>query len=166
MTQALVALGPDRLEVQEVTLRPLGADDVRVRIAGVGVCHSDLSMVNGTLRPSYPMVLGHEAAGVVIEAGADAGVAVGSRVVLNWAVPCDTCWHCTHGQPWLCSTIEGTTGTPGGTLADGTAYDACLGLGAMAEEVVVPAAAVVPRRGRTPAAPEARRTGPGRARGR
>jgi S-(hydroxymethyl)glutathione dehydrogenase/alcohol dehydrogenase len=144
MTQALVALGPDRLEVQEVTLRPLGADDVRVRIAGVGVCHSDLSMVNGTLRPSYPMVLGHEAAGVVTEAGEDAGVAVGSRVVLNWAVPCDTCWHCSHGQPWLCSTIEGTTGAPGGTLADGTAYDACLGLGAMAEEVVVPATAVVP----------------------
>src|SRR4051795_2077838 len=144
MTQALVALGPGRLEVQEVTLRPLGETDVRVRIAGVGVCHSDLSMVNGTLRPSYPMVLGHEAAGTVSEAGTAAGVAVGTRVVLNWAVPCDTCWHCTHGQPWLCSTIEGTTGAPGGTLADGTAYDACLGLGAMAEEVVVPAAAVVP----------------------
>src|SRR3954471_465945 len=144
MTQALVALGPDRLALQEVTLRPLGDEDVRVRIAGVGVCHSDLSMVNGTLRPSYPMVLGHEAAGTVTEAGASSGVAVGTRVVLNWAVPCDTCWHCTHGQPWLCSTIEGTTGTPGGTLADGTAYDACLGLGAMAEEVVVPAAAVVP----------------------
>jgi S-(hydroxymethyl)glutathione dehydrogenase/alcohol dehydrogenase len=144
MTQALVALGPGRLEVQEVTLRPLGENDVRVRIAGVGVCHSDLSMVNGTLGPSYPMVLGHEAAGVVIEAGGAAGVAVGTRVVLNWAVPCDTCWHCTHGEPWLCSTIEGMTGTPGGTLADGTAYDACLGLGAMAEEVVVPATAVVP----------------------
>jgi len=144
MTQALVALGPDRLEVQEVCLRPLGEADVRVRIAGVGVCHSDLSMVNGTLRPSYPMVLGHEAAGTVSEAGAATRVAVGTRVVLNWAVPCDSCWHCTHGQPWLCSTIEGTTGAPGGTLADGTSYDACLGLGAMAEEVVVPAAAVVP----------------------
>src|SRR3954471_16818673 len=150
MTQALVALGPDRLEVQEVTLRPLGAGDVRVRIAGVGVCHSDLSMINGTLRPSCPMVLGHEAAGVVIEAGADAGVAVGSRVVLNWAVPCDTCWHCTHGQPWLCSTIEGSTGGPGGTLADGTAYDACLGLGAMAEEAVVAASATVPLPGDVP----------------
>jgi S-(hydroxymethyl)glutathione dehydrogenase/alcohol dehydrogenase len=144
MTQALVATGPGRLEVQEVTLRPPGPDDVRVRIAGVGVCHSDLSMVNGTLRPSYPLVLGHEAAGVVTEAGDRAGVEVGSRVVLNWAVPCDVCWHCTHGEPWLCSTIEGTTGTPGGTLADGTTFEACLGLGAMAEEVVVPATAVVP----------------------
>jgi S-(hydroxymethyl)glutathione dehydrogenase/alcohol dehydrogenase len=69
VTRALVASGPGELEVQEVSLRALGEDDVRVRIAGVGVCHSDLSMVNGTLRPSYPLVLGHEASGVVIEAG-------------------------------------------------------------------------------------------------
>src|ERR1700754_1074866 len=113
MTLALVALGPDRLEVQEVTLRPLGEGDVRVRIAGVGVCHSDLSMVNGTLRPSYPMVLGHAAAGTVPGRGDASGVAVGTRVVLNWPVPCDTCWHGAHDQPWLCSTIEGTTGSPG-----------------------------------------------------
>ena len=144
MTRALVASGLGELEVRDVTLRAVGDGDVRVRIAGVGVCHSDLSMVNGTLRPSYPLVLGHEASGVVIEAGASAGVDVGQHVVLNWAVPCDTCWHCTHGQPWLCSTIEGSTGSPGGTLADGTPYDACLGLGAMAEEVVVAASAVVP----------------------
>jgi S-(hydroxymethyl)glutathione dehydrogenase/alcohol dehydrogenase len=150
MTQALVVTAPGRLEVQEVALRPVGADDVRVRVAGVGVCHSDLSMVNGTLRPSYPQVLGHEAAGIVTEAGPAAGIALGSRVVLNWAVPCDTCWHCRHGEPWLCSTIEGLTGTPGGTLADGTPFEACLGLGAMAEEVVVPARAVVPLAGDVP----------------
>jgi S-(hydroxymethyl)glutathione dehydrogenase/alcohol dehydrogenase len=144
VTRALVATGPGDLEVQGVRLRPLGDDDVRVRIAGVGVCHSDLSMVNGTLRPSYPLVLGHEASGVVTDAGVRTGVEVGRHVVLNWAVPCDACWHCTHDQPWLCSTIEGSTGTPGGTLADGTPFDACLGLGAMAEEAVVPATAVVP----------------------
>jgi S-(hydroxymethyl)glutathione dehydrogenase/alcohol dehydrogenase len=144
MPQALVVTGPGDLEVQDVSLRALGNDDVRVRIAGVGVCHSDLSMVNGTLRPSYPLVLGHEASGVVTEAGPDTNVAVGQHVVLNWAVPCGTCWHCEHGEPWLCSTIEGITGTPGGTLADGTPFQACLGLGAMAEEVVVPATAVVP----------------------
>jgi S-(hydroxymethyl)glutathione dehydrogenase / alcohol dehydrogenase len=144
VTRALVASGPGELEVLDVTLRPLGDNDVRVGIAGVGVCHSDLSMVNGTLRPSYPLVLGHEASGVVTEAGPLARVEVGRHVVLNWAVPCDTCWHCTHDQPWLCSTIEGVTGTPGGRLADGTPFDACLGLGAMAEEVVVAASAVVP----------------------
>jgi S-(hydroxymethyl)glutathione dehydrogenase/alcohol dehydrogenase len=101
-------------------------------------------MVNGTLRPSFPLVLGHEASGVVVESGRDAGVPVGRHVVLNWAVPCDSCWHCVHGEPWLCSTIEGKTGAPGGTLGDGTPFEACLGLGAMAEEVVVAADAVVP----------------------
>jgi S-(hydroxymethyl)glutathione dehydrogenase/alcohol dehydrogenase len=144
MAQALVVTGPGELEVQDVTLRPLGEDDVRVAIRGVGVCHSDLSMVNGTLRPAYPQVLGHEASGVVVEAGSGSGVPLGQHVVLNWAVPCGTCWHCRHAEPWLCSTIEGMTGTLGGTLADGTTFEACLGLGAMAEEVVVPAAAVVP----------------------
>jgi S-(hydroxymethyl)glutathione dehydrogenase / alcohol dehydrogenase len=144
MVQALVATGPGELGVQDVTLRPLGDGDVRVRIAGVGVCHSDLSMADGTLRPSYPQVLGHEASGIVTEVGAGAGVPVGRHVVLNWAVPCGTCWHCGHGEPWLCSTIEGVTGSPGGRLADGSTFEACLGLGAMAEEVVVRADAVVP----------------------
>jgi S-(hydroxymethyl)glutathione dehydrogenase/alcohol dehydrogenase len=145
MVQAVVARAAgEPLSVEQVTLRPLQEHDVRVAVAGVGVCHSDLSMTDGTLRPSYPVVLGHEASGVVTEAGPTAGVAIGTRVVLNWAVPCRTCWHCTHGEPWLCSTIEGTTGSPGGTLADGTPYQACLGLGAMAEEVVCPADAVVP----------------------
>ena len=147
MTQAVVVTAPGELGVQDVTLRPVGDDDVRVRIAGVGVCHSDLSMANGTLRPSYPQVLGHEASGIVTEVGTEArsaGVDVGRHVILNWAVPCGTCWHCGHGEPWLCSTIEGVTGTPGGTLADGSTFEACLGLGAMAEEVVVRADAVVP----------------------
>ena len=145
MTRALVATGTDALAVMDVDLRALTAADVRVRVMGVGVCHSDLSMVNGTLSPSYPQVLGHEAAGVVTEVGeAVTTVAVGDHVVLNWAVPCRTCWFCTHGEPWLCSTIEGLTGTPGGSLADGTPFEACLGLGALAEEVVCPAAAVVP----------------------
>jgi S-(hydroxymethyl)glutathione dehydrogenase/alcohol dehydrogenase len=146
MTRALVATGARApLEVMDVELRPMSGADVRVRIAGVGVCHSDLSMVNGTLSPSYPLVLGHEAAGIVAEVGDEVtGVSVGDHVVLNWAVPCRTCWFCTRGEPWLCASIEGKTGTPGGTLPDGTPFEACLGLGAMAEEVVVPATAVVP----------------------
>lgn len=145
MTRALVVTGIDALEVADVDLRPLTPADVRVRVAGVGVCHSDLSMVDGTLSPSYPQVLGHEAAGVVTEVGGDvASVGVGDHVVLNWAVPCRACWFCRHGEPWLCATIEGSTGTPGGLLADGTSFEACLGLGAMAEEVVCRAAAVVP----------------------
>lgn len=146
MVKAVVAHGPDEaLTVEEVTLRPVGPTDVRVRVAAAGVCHSDLSMVNGTLAPPFPLVLGHEASGVVVEVGEDVtGIEPGRQVVLNWAVPCRECWYCRHGQPWLCSAVEGVTGIPGGKLADGTEVNVLFGIGAMAEEVVVAASAAVP----------------------
>ena len=149
MPQALVVTGPGDLEVQDVSLRALGDDDVRVRIAGVGVCHSDLSMVNGTLRPSYPLVLGHEASGVVTEVGTwhrRRGRAA-RRPQLGGAVPHLLALRRTASRG-CARRSRGCTGTPGGTLADGTPFEACLGLGAMAEEVVVPATAVVPLPGR------------------
>ncbi len=132
-------------QVEEVELRPVGPADVRVRVVGAGVCHSDLSMINGTLGPPFPIVPGHEASGLVMDVGEDVtALEVGQSVVLNWAVPCRHCWHCTHGEPWLCSTVEGTTATPGGTLADGTGANVVLGIGSLAEEVVVPASAAIP----------------------
>ena len=146
MVQALVAHeAGGSLRVEEVTLRPLGEHDVRVQVAVFGA--APLRPVDGR-RHAAPVVPARAGArSVRCRAWGrthQAGVEVGTRVVLNWAVPCRTCWHCTHGEPWLCSTIEGTTGTPGGTLADGTPFHACLGLGAMAEEVVCPADAVLP----------------------
>jgi S-(hydroxymethyl)glutathione dehydrogenase/alcohol dehydrogenase len=146
MVKAVVVRGVNAPpQVEDIELRPLGLADVRVRIVGAGVCHSDLSMVNGTLAPPYPLVLGHEASGVIVELGGDVtGLEMGQGVVLNWAVPCRECWNCQHGEPWLCSTIEGIAATPGGTLADGTEVNVLLGVGSMAEEVVVPATAVLP----------------------
>jgi S-(hydroxymethyl)glutathione dehydrogenase / alcohol dehydrogenase len=131
-------------QVRNVQLRDVGDEDVRIRIAAAGVCHSDLSMINGTLSPQFPLILGHEAAGVVAEVGAMVTtVQVGAHVVLNWATPCRTCWFCTNDQPWLCSTIEGVVTTDNGIVSDGKTVFACLGMGAFAEEVVVPAKAVV-----------------------
>jgi S-(hydroxymethyl)glutathione dehydrogenase/alcohol dehydrogenase len=163
--RALVARGPDpaALAVEEVDLPPMGPAQVRVRIAAAGVCHSDLSMINGTLAPPFPLVLGHEAAGVVVEVGAAAGpaqapgpsvgagpaqetvtrVAAGDHVVLNWAPACRRCWFCARGEPWLCET-SGRPAAPGGTLADGTPVHVTLGVGALAQEVVVDEAGVIP----------------------
>jgi len=144
--KALVVAGAGaEPRVDDVVLPPVGAGEVRVRVRAAGICHSDLSMVNGTLAPSYPLVLGHEAAGVVAEVGpsADERVAVGDQVVLNWAPPCRECWHCRHGEPWLCAG-NGRPSTPRGHLASGEPVHVTLGLGALAEEVVVPAHAVVP----------------------
>jgi S-(hydroxymethyl)glutathione dehydrogenase/alcohol dehydrogenase len=142
--RALVSRGVgEPLVVEDINLPGLGPDGVRVKIRAAGVCHSDLSMVNGTLAPGFPLVLGHEAAGVVVAAGAGVThVSAGDEVVLNWSPACRRCWHCTHGQPWLCETAAGPA-KPGGTTADGTPVNLTLGLGALAEEVVVPANAVV-----------------------
>lgn len=130
--------------VEEVDLPPVGPGDVRVEVAAAGVCHSDLSMIDGTLAPEFPLVLGHEAAGVVAEVGAAVDrVAPGDHVVLNWAPPCRQCWFCTHSEPWLCASALQPS-APRGSLADGMPLNVTLGLGALAEQVVVPAVAVLP----------------------
>lgn len=130
--------------VEDVELPPVAAGEVRVEVAAAGVCHSDLSMVNGTLAPEFPLILGHEAAGVVVDAGADVDRAsIGDHVVLNWAPPCRQCWFCEHGEPWLCA-YGMRPSVQRGRLTDGTPLHATLGLGALAEQVVVPAAAVLP----------------------
>ncbi|MFX0592717.1 alcohol dehydrogenase catalytic domain-containing protein [Melissospora conviva] len=143
LIDALVARADGGLAVEPIRLPALGPGDVRVRIRAAGVCHSDLSMVNGTLAATFPLVLGHEAAGVVAEVGTDVdGVVPGDHVVLNWAPPCRQCWHCRHGEPWLCA-ASGRPCAPGGTTADGEQLQVTLGLGALATEVVVPANAVI-----------------------
>lgn len=142
---ALVArTGNGEPAVEQVRLPVTGAGQVRIRIGAAGICHSDLSMVNGTLTPPMPLVLGHEAAGVVAEVGAGVTrVEVGAQVVLNWSPACRRCWFCSHGEPWLCESSPGAA-TPGGTDADGIPLHNTLGLGALAAEVVVAENAVIP----------------------
>ena len=132
-------------DVTDIVLPAVGPTDVRVRVVAAGVCHSDLSLIDGTLAPQFPLALGHEASGTVAEVGPGvAGVAKGDRVVLNWAPACRRCWYCLHAQPWLCTAVENLVSPARGHLADGTAVHAAVGLGAFAEEIVVPARAVVP----------------------
>jgi S-(hydroxymethyl)glutathione dehydrogenase/alcohol dehydrogenase len=146
VTKAVVVASPDSSpEVHEVTLRDLGPQDVRVRIAAAGVCHSDLSMANGTLGPSFPVVIGHEAAGTVVEVGASVTDAVvGERVVLNWAPACRTCWFCRRNEPWLCQIASGIASTPFGHLYNGREVHGAMGVGAFAEEIVISADAILP----------------------
>jgi S-(hydroxymethyl)glutathione dehydrogenase/alcohol dehydrogenase len=133
-----------RPSVAELRLPEIGPGQVRVRIRAAGVCHSDLSMVNGTIRPTYPLVLGHEAAGEVVEVGEHVTrAAVGDLVVLNWQPPCRTCWFCRQGEPWLCSTSSGAASLANGVTLDGVPVQVALGLGAFADQVVVPENAVI-----------------------
>jgi S-(hydroxymethyl)glutathione dehydrogenase / alcohol dehydrogenase len=134
----------DAQQVRDITLRPLGDADVLVQIAAAGVCHSDLSLATGVLTQAFPVVLGHEGSGTVLAVGSQVShVAPGDRVVLNWAPPCRGCWHCTHGEPWLCENALAAAAVPHAAL-DGVDVVPGLGTGAFAEQTVVPARAVIP----------------------
>ena len=127
----------------EVDLSAVGPEQVRVRLRATGVCHSDLSLARGRLKHRMPVVLGHEGVGRVVEAGsAVRDLAVGDTVVLNWAPACRACWFCEHGEPWLCSTANVAALENGSTL-DGAPVHVALGLGAFAEQVLVPQNAVI-----------------------
>ena len=141
--RALVAGDADTPAVLDFVPSLVGPNDVRVRVRAAGVCHSDLSMINGTLAPAFPLILGHEAAGRVVEVGDSVDrVAVGDSVVLNWSPSCRQCWYCTHGEPWLCERAPGAS-MPRGSTVDGGPTHVTLGVGALAEEVVIDAGAVI-----------------------
>jgi S-(hydroxymethyl)glutathione dehydrogenase / alcohol dehydrogenase len=121
-----------------------GAGQVRVKLAAAGVCHSDLSLANGTLRQPVPAVLGHEGAGVVVEVGDGVtSVRAGDSVVLNWSPACRECHFCLAGEPYLCVHGGDAAATPYARL-DGADLFAGLGVAAFAEETVVGANAVLP----------------------
>ncbi|GAA0742009.1 Zn-dependent alcohol dehydrogenase [Dactylosporangium roseum] len=146
MTRAAVLRALDGpLAVEELILNPLGPTQVRVRLAAAGVCHSDLSLADGTLRQQFPAVLGHEGAGTVVEVGADVTtVAVGDHVVLNWSPPCRSCWFCEAGEPYLCVRADDARAVPFARDSSGADVFAGLGTGAFATETVVGAHACIP----------------------
>jgi S-(hydroxymethyl)glutathione dehydrogenase / alcohol dehydrogenase len=133
-----------RLRIEEIDLPDPGPGQVRVTLAATGVCHSDASLADGTLRQSLPVVLGHEGAGRVSAVGDGVtGFAPGDPVVLNWAPPCRDCWWCTHGEPWLCARADEAWQRPYARLGDGREVYPGLGTAAFATETVVPAHACV-----------------------
>ncbi|WKX69551.1 zinc-binding dehydrogenase [Streptomyces sp. XD-27] len=134
------------LKVAEIDLPDPAPGQVRIRLAAAGVCHSDLSLSNGTLRQPVPAVLGHEGAGTVVAVGAGVtAVAPGDPVVLNWAPACGGCHFCGLDEPWLCAHAGAAAEAPYATLAaDGSALYPGLGTAVFAEETVVPERAVLP----------------------
>lgn len=100
---AVLNTAPGKLDIEHLTLAAPGADEVRVRIAYAGLCHSDLHEMDGTFPTEVPILLGHEASGVVEEVGANVlGIAPGDHVVTCLSVFCGRCRYCTAGRPTLC----------------------------------------------------------------
>ena len=106
------------LDVVELDLAPPGRGEVLVRIAAAGLCHSDLSVIDGSRPRPVPMALGHEAAGVVEALGDGVSdLAVGDHVVLVFVPSCGRCGPCASGRPALCE--PGAKANGAGTLLSG-----------------------------------------------
>jgi alcohol dehydrogenase len=139
------------LTVADLELDPPGDTELLVRIEAAGLCHSDLSVVDGNRVRPVPMLLGHEAAGIVERAGAAvADVAVGQRVVMTFLPRCGECAACaTDGlAPCLVGSAANSAGTllSGGTrlTRDGVPVLHHLGVSAFATHAVVDRRSVVP----------------------
>jgi alcohol dehydrogenase len=106
------------LHIEELELAPPGAGEVLIRIAAAGLCHSDLSVINGDRPRPMPMALGHEASGVVEELGAGVtDLQVGDHVVVVFVPSCGHCTPCAEGRPALCE--PGAAANGAGTLLSG-----------------------------------------------
>jgi len=145
--KAVVVHEINKFSVEDVTLDPPKAGEVKIKMRATGVCHSDLSVINGTIPLPLPAVIGHEGAGIVEEVGEGVtNVKPGDHVTMSFVPNCGECFHCLRNEGHLC--MKGS----GGRMLDGTSRVKFKGeeinvmtlLGNMAEYVVCPSISVVP----------------------
>src|SRR6476469_7936135 len=106
------------LAIEELELDPPGPGELLVRVRAAGLCHSDLSVIDGARPRVMPMVMGHEASGIVREAGLDVhDLAPGDHVVFSFVPACGHCLPCATGRPALCE--NGARANTAGTLLTG-----------------------------------------------
>lgn len=106
------------IEIQDIALQAPEAGEIRVRIEAASICHSDLSVVNGDRPRPLPMLLGHEAAGIVEEVGStDLTELIGRRVVMTFLPRCGECRSCRTDGLLPCE--PGTRANTAGTLMNG-----------------------------------------------
>lgn len=138
------------VSVEELELDNIREDEVLVRMVASGVCHSDYSVMDGTIPLETPIVLGHEGAGIIEEVGLLVNIVKpGDHVVLAYIPQCGQCYFCTVGQPNLCETREMTRA---GSLPNGhrpihrgtLPLNQMTGIGTMSEYAVVHETSLVP----------------------
>ncbi|MGW0555671.1 Zn-dependent alcohol dehydrogenase [Streptomyces sp. NPDC002926] len=99
--------------VDDLEIRDPGPGEVLVAVAAAGLCHSDLSVIDGTIPFPVPVVLGHEGAGVVEAVGEGVGhIAPGDHVSLSTLANCGACADCDRGRPTMCRKAIGRPGRP------------------------------------------------------
>ena len=136
--------------VEEIEVESPRRGEVMLQIAACGVCHSDLSATNGTIPMPPPTVLGHEAAGKIVELGEGVtDLKVGDTVVVSWVPMCGKCRYCVEGRPALCdASAKATLTLPDGTSrlkdAKGNTLNHFAGVGVMAEYATLHRDSVIP----------------------
>ncbi len=138
------------LEIADIDVADPKAGEIRIEMGASGVCHSDLSVVNGVLPIALPAVLGHEGAGTVTQLGDGVDhLKVGDRVVVSWVPQCGACYYCERDQGELCE-VGSLASMSGGLLdmtsrvsRDGNPISVMAASGTFAEEAVIPAIGAV-----------------------
>ncbi len=111
--RGIVYTGDDVEVTDQLSVGDPGPTEVRVAMGAAGVCHSDLSVINGTIPWRAPSVLGHEGAGVVEAVGSEVrSVTVGDHVVIATLASCGTCRACATGHPTWCVKTLGNVSQP------------------------------------------------------
>jgi len=133
--RAAIFVEPDGdLVVEDVKATDPGPRDAVIRITASGVCHSDLSVINGTLPMPPPAILGHEGTGIVESVGDEVSrVKPGDRVIGTFIPACGVCWFCRNQQTNLCEQTYAVMGTMRATRSDGTPLPTMTGLGTFAD---------------------------------
>ncbi len=145
--RAAIADGKGRFTIDTIEVgEPLG-DEVLVEIKASGICHTDHASLNW----KRPLIMGHEGAGVVRAVAPQVRhVKPGDAVVLNWAIPCGTCFQCQKGEAVLCEeskpayVMERSKGHshPEGTTWQGRPVDRAFNIGTLSTFTLVRAPAV------------------------
>lgn len=148
--KAAVATGTGDFRIDDIEVQPPAEDEVLVKVKAAGLCHTDYD----SLSWGKPIVMGHEGAGVVEQAGSQVpDIKAGDAVILNWATPCEQCFQCRIGNLHICEqnspVVAGANGyTPGhahleGTRWQGKPIERSFNLGTLSEYALVKASAVV-----------------------
>lgn len=114
--RAAMFYGPREMHVEDVEAPTPGPGEVLVDVAACGICGSDLHFYEDGFHREvdYPLTLGHEIGGTIVEIGADVDIDVGTEVVLSPHTACEDCWSCDRGLYNLCQNLHATSAEPGG----------------------------------------------------
>lgn len=144
---AVLRDSPGTLRVEQIDLAEPQGHEVLVHTTAVGLCHSDLNIIDGVHPRPTPLVIGHEMAGEIVQVGSDVhDLSVGSSVVASLAGSCGSCAACSRGERTLCdrTDLARRPGEPPRARLGEVPLNAAFGIGAMSELVVLDRRHVVP----------------------